>query len=260
MPYNKMVISDSSRKAQRIKEHYDDFEVGNNNVIQIVISEQFPEYKNAETVDEIPDEIWEKVSDILRAKYEKFAKYDNVYLGIPDKIADFFGLHTNSAPFKDVALDETDKEFIEFAKDVFGADNPKAEGDHQYYMYIPGELKKAEFEEGMKEICERLGCTYELIDQAPEAPSRQYFSENMKLMYPDVKNYDILAKNERKLELAKELFKEAWGQEFDPTSEDDKEDIVLLYNEYMEELREWKPVEVKLVFPEESNEELEEQN
>lgn len=155
-----------------------------------------------------------------------------------------------------IEVDEevVDKEFTEFAKDVFGADNVKKEGTLQYYMYVPGRLKKAEFEEGMNEFCERLGCSYELIDQTPEAPSRQYFSENMKLMYPDVKKYEILANNERKLELAKELFKEAWGQEFDPESEDDKEDIVLLYNEYMEELREWKPVEVRLIFPEEGGE------
>ena len=146
---------------------------------------------------------------------------------------------------------EIDKEFEEFSKDVFGADTFTKEGLFQYYMYVPGKLTKAEFEEGMNEFCALHNCAFELIDQAPEAPSRQYFSENMKLMYPTVKDFETLVKNPRKFELAKDLFKESWGQEFNEESEDDREDIVLLYNEYIEELREWKPVEVKLIFPKE---------
>ena len=139
-----------------------------------------------------------------------------------------------------------EREFKQFAEDVFGAKQFKKEAPLQYSMYIPGEMKRAEFEEGMNEFCKDHNLNYELIDQAPEAPSRQYFSENLKLLYPDVKSYEVLEKNKRKLERAKELFKAQWNQEFDPEDEDDKEDIVLLYNEYIEELREWKIVEVKL--------------
>ena len=155
------------------------------------------------------------------------------------------------------------KEFQDYIKHIYGTEVCDVEYGHtntpEFFMEVPGELSRAEFEDDVKEFCDEHGCTFELIDQAPEAPSRQYFSENMKLMYPSVKNYEILAKDPRKLLKAKDLWKENWDMEFDPESEDDREDIVLLYNEYMEELREWKPVELRLIFPKEKSEEKEEE-
>ena len=68
-------------------------------------------------------------------------------------------------------------------------------------------------------------------------------------MYPRIKSWEALVENKRKLEVAKRLWKENWKDvEFDETNPDDQEDMVLLYNEYMEELSEWKPVELKLKF------------
>lgn len=151
------------------------------------------------------------------------------------------------------------KEFQDYIKYIYGTDvcdveNPNSENP-RFFIEVPGELKRVEFEDDVKEFCEKHNCSFELIDQAPDAPSRQFFSENMKLMYPDVKSYEMLEKQPRKLRVAKDIFKEQWGAEFDPESEEDREDIVLLYNEYMEELREWKPVEMFLHLPKEEIEE-----
>lgn len=157
---------------------------------------------------------------------------------------------------KDESSDVIDKEFKEFCQDVFGAERFFKEDDMQYSMYVPGKLTRAEFDEGMIEFCDRYGLNYELVDQAPGAPSRQYFSENMKLMYPAIKDYENLIKNEGKFRIAKKLFKQQWNQEFNPEDEDDREDIVLLFNEYMEEQREWKLVEVHLIKGEEKEEEI----
>lgn len=141
------------------------------------------------------------------------------------------------------------KAFIDYIEYIYGGncmiDDQDEEGVH-LSMNVPGDLKREDFENDVQDFCEEHNCTFELVNQAPNAPSPQYFSENMKLMYPRVKNYEALAKDPRKLEKAKVLFKQSWNQEFNEEDEDDKEDIVLLWNEYMEELSEWKPVEVKL--------------
>ncbi len=149
--------------------------------------------------------------------------------------------------------DNTAKEFSEFIKYIYGDTcdiDYQSENEAKFTMNVPGQLKKEEFESDVQEWCDEHNCTFELINQAPEAPSPQYFSENMKLMYPRVKDFETLAKNPRKLEAAKRIFKEQWNAEFDPESEDDRDDIVLLWNEYMEELSEWKPVELKLHYQE----------
>lgn len=141
------------------------------------------------------------------------------------------------------------KAFIDYIEYIYGGncmiDDQDEEGVH-FSMNVPGDLKREDFENDVQDFCEEHNCTFELVNQAPNAPSPQFFSENMKLMYPRVKNYEALAKDPRKLEKAKVLFKQSWNQEFNEEDEDDKEDIVLLWNEYMEELSEWKPVEVKL--------------
>lgn len=143
------------------------------------------------------------------------------------------------------------KEFIEYIYGGNCAIDSRDEKSADFSMNVPGDLKRAEFEEDIREWCDEHNCDFELIDQAPEAPSRQYFSENLKLMYPRVKNYEVLAKQPRKLEVAKSLFKKSWGQDFNEEDPDDQEDIVILYNEYMDELSEWKPVELRLKFKEE---------
>lgn len=141
------------------------------------------------------------------------------------------------------------KAFIDYIEYIYGGncmiDDQDEEGVH-LSMNVPGDLKREDFENDVQDFCEEHNCSFELVNQAPNAPSPQFFSENMKLMYPRVKNYEALAKDPRKLEKAKVLFKQSWNQEFNEEDEDDKEDIVLLWNEYMEELSEWKPVEVKL--------------
>lgn len=155
---------------------------------------------------------------------------------------------------KDVA-----KEFAEYIKYIYGdiCDiDYAADEEAKFTMYVPGELKREEFESDVQEFCDEHECSFELVNQTPEAPSAQYFSENMKLMYPSVKSYEVLAKDPRKLEAAKEIFKEQWEADFDENSEDDREDIVLLWNEHMEEQREWKPVELKLHFKKEEEAEV----
>ena len=149
------------------------------------------------------------------------------------------------------------KRFLEHIYDVQALSiSPEDENEIFIDMYVPGRLKRAEFEEDMNEFCNQHNCSFELVNQAPEAPSPQYFSENMRLMYPRVKKYEDFAKNPKKLEIAKRLWKENWGNvPFDETSLDDQEDMVLLYNMYMDEMSEWKPVWIKLKFkPEEVNE------
>lgn len=138
------------------------------------------------------------------------------------------------------------KEFIQYIYGgkclIEGQDGSEA----QIYLDVPGEMKREEFDGDVQEWCDEHGCSYELINQAPEAPSPQFFSENMKLMYPRMKSYERLAADPRKLETAKRLWKKSWPMPFDEKSEDDREDITLLYNQYMDELSEWKPVMLKL--------------
>lgn len=143
-----------------------------------------------------------------------------------------------------------DIEFTQFMEDVVNAKRVHKEKPFQYHMYVPGDLNRADFEEAVQEFCDRENCSYSLINQAPEAPSPQFYSENMKLMYPTVKDYEALKKNPKKLDIAKHLFEKQWNQKFDENNQDDIDDLVLLYNEYVEELREWKPVEVKLTLNE----------
>ena len=154
---------------------------------------------------------------------------------------------------KDANPKEIVSAFKRFMKEIYDAQNivvdDMSNESANVSLQVPGRLSRAEFEDDMAEFCDKYNCSYELVDLAPEAPSRQYFSENMKLMYPDVKSWEILKKNPQKLGLAKELWKKNWeGVPFDENNPDDQEDIVILYNMYMEELREWKPVEVKLIF------------
>ena len=141
------------------------------------------------------------------------------------------------------------KAFVDYIEYIYGGncmiDDQDEEGAH-FSMNVPGSLKREDFENDVQDFCEEHNCSFELVNQTPEAPSPQFFSENMKLMYPRAKNYEALAKNPQKLEKAKILFKQSWDQDFNEEDEDDKEDLVLLWNEYMEELSEWKPVEVKL--------------
>lgn len=145
------------------------------------------------------------------------------------------------------------QEFAEYIKYIYGDTcdiDSENENEAQFTMNVPGDLKREEFESDVQEWCDEHNCSFELINQTPEAPSPQFFSENMKLMYPRMKSYEKLAADERKFDVAKRLFKKSWNQEFDPENEDDREDIVLLYNEYMDELSEWKPIQLKLKFKE----------
>lgn len=148
----------------------------------------------------------------------------------------------------------------DFLKYIYGGNSVIESYDGEeaiIYVDVPGEMEEEEFRSDVKEWCDEHGCDFDLVDQAPQAPSRQYFSKNMKLMYPRVKSFEKLAEDPRKLAIAKALWKKNWPMPFDETNEDDREDIVLLYNEYMEELSKWKPVIVKLTHKEEPLEEKE---
>ena len=139
------------------------------------------------------------------------------------------------------------KEYIEYIYDGNCMIESADENEAYFSMNVPGELKREDFENDVQDFCEEHNCSFELINQTPEAPSPQFFSENLKLMYPKVKNFEALKKQDRKFQIAKELWKRNWGNvEFNEEDPDDQEDIVLLYNEYMEDLSEWKPVELKL--------------
>ena len=146
-----------------------------------------------------------------------------------------------------------EKEFKEFVETLYDHTPTIEDRPFGFYswFYVPGEISQEEFEEDMKEFCDRYGARFELVDQAPEAPSRQYFLKNMKLVFPSVKNFEILSKNPNKLELAKKLFKLNWNQSPNLELEEDQEDLVLLYNMHMEELREWKLVLVNIYLPQE---------
>lgn len=149
------------------------------------------------------------------------------------------------------------KEFKDYIEYIYGGNcaiDSQDDEEAHFSMNVPGDLKRDDFESDVKDFCDEHNCTFELINQTPEAPSPQFFSENLRLMYPRVKNYEALVKQDRKFERAKELFKKSWGADFDPESEDDRDDLVLLWNMYMDELSEWKPVEVKLHFKEENEE------
>lgn len=141
------------------------------------------------------------------------------------------------------------QEFREFAEYVYGggayveSDSPR---EGQVQLNVPGDMPQAEFESDMEEWCGEHGCSYELVNQTPEAPSPQFFSKNTKLMYPRAKSYEKLEADPKKMETAKRLFKKSWGADFNPEDPDDREDIVILYNMYMDDLGEWKPVVVKL--------------
>ena len=141
------------------------------------------------------------------------------------------------------------REFKEFAEYVYGGGafvESESPNEAQIQINVPGDMAQAEFESDMAEWCEEHGCSYELVNQTPEAPSPQFFSKNMKLMYPRMKDYERLASDPKKLETAKKLFRKSWGAEFNPEDPDDREDIVILYNMYMDDLSEWKPVVLKL--------------
>ena len=143
------------------------------------------------------------------------------------------------------------EEFRDFIQYIYGGKcliESDDGAEAQIYMDVPGKMKRAEFDADVGEWCQEHGCSYDLIDQAPEAPSRQYFSENVKLMYPRAKDYETLKKNPNRFNIAKRLWKESWPMEFDESLEEDREDILALYNEYMEELSEWKPVMLKLKY------------
>lgn len=157
-------------------------------------------------------------------------------------------------PYRHFTTDEKSipqafKEYIEYIYDGNCMIDSIDENEAYFSMNVPGELRREDFENDVQDFCEEHNCSFELINQTPEAPSPQYFSENLKLMYPRVKNFEALKKQDRKFQVAKELWKKNWGTvEFNEEDPDDQEDIVLLYNEYMEELAEWKPVELKLTF------------
>ena len=141
------------------------------------------------------------------------------------------------------------REFADFLRYIYGDQayvESEGPGEAQIFVNVPGSLKRSEFEADASEWCDEHGCTYELVNQAPEAPSPQFFSENMKLMYPRAKDYEALKKTPRRLAIAKRLWEKNWGTEFDEESEDDREDIVILFNMLMEEQSEWKPVVLKL--------------
>ena len=146
------------------------------------------------------------------------------------------------------------REFADFLRYIYGDEayiEWEKPGEAQIFVNVPGSMKRAEFDSDVQEWCEEHGCSYKLIDQAPEAPSRQYFSENTKLMYPKAKDYEALKKTPKRLQTAKNLWKKNWNTEFDENQEEDREDIVILYNMYMEELAEWKPVVLQLSWNEE---------
>lgn len=147
------------------------------------------------------------------------------------------------------------KEYIKYIYDGNCNVESESENEARLSMNVPGDLKREDFESDVQEWCDEHNCSYELINQAPEAPSPQFFSENMKLMYPRIKTWEKLKSDERKLNIAKTLWKKNWvNVPFDENNPDDQEDMVLLYNEYMEELSEWKPVELKLIFKKELTE------
>lgn len=169
----------------------------------------------------------------------------------------------NNFKFKDsikdeeINIDYLIKEFREFVEVCY--DNPATLFQRKleslfFFFYVPGDYTEADFREDMEEFCDRFeGVSYELVDQAPMSPSRQFFIKNTKLVYPSVKDFEILSKNKDKLKDAIRWFKQQLNAEPDLLNEDDQEDLVLIYNEQMEELREWKPVQVKLLISEETD-------
>lgn len=140
-------------------------------------------------------------------------------------------------------------DFADFMAYIYGGNGvveSQSDKDATVYVDVPGDMRQETFESDAKEWCDEHGCSYELVNQAPQAPSPQFFMKNTKLLYPRKKDYEALAKDPRTLETAKRLWKKNWSMPFDETDPDDQEDIVLLYNSYMDELSEWKPVIVKL--------------
>ena len=155
-------------------------------------------------------------------------------------------------PYLDIKIKDAKslpEELREFAEWIYGADcfiESKGENSAQLQLNVPGDLSQEDFESDMKEWCDEHDCVWKLIDQTPEAPSRQYFAKNTKLMYPRAKDYEALNKTPNRMKIALRLWKENWGEGFDPENPDDREDIVALFNEYMDELGEWKPVIVEI--------------
>ena len=143
------------------------------------------------------------------------------------------------------------KEFKTYINWIYNAQialDDRNENSAHFSMHVPSELTREEFEEDVQEFCDEHNCTFELINQAPNAPSPQFFPMNTKLMYPTIKNYDKLKSDERLFEAALDFWKKNWDMPFNEEDPDDQEELVNLYNEYVEGLREWKPVELRLYF------------
>ena len=150
------------------------------------------------------------------------------------------------------------KEYIQYIYDGQIALDDRDESSAHFSMHVPGELQREDFENDVQDFCEEYGCTFELVNQAPNAPSPQFFPSNLKLMYPKIKSYEKLKEDPRKYAAALDLWKKNWTMDFNEEDPDDQEDLVLLYNEYIDELTEWKPVELILHFGESEDEEIEE--
>ena len=144
------------------------------------------------------------------------------------------------------------RKFEEYIKWIYGGTAARESKLHddwcEVHIWVPSKVTRPELESDIGDFCAENGCEFSLSNLTPGAPSPQYFSENLKLKYAKKKDFEALAKKESDLEIAKSLFKKSWGAEFDPENEDDREDIVLLYNEYMDELAEWNEALVRLQF------------
>lgn len=141
------------------------------------------------------------------------------------------------------------KAFKNYMNWIYSAEiqlDDRDENSAHFSMHVPSELTREEFEEDVQEFCDDHNCTFELINQTPNAPSPQFFPMNTKLMYPKIKNYEKLKEDPRKYEAALSFWKKNWDMPFNEEDPDDQEDLVLLYNEYVENLTKWKPVELKL--------------
>lgn len=128
------------------------------------------------------------------------------------------------------------------------------EGDKSHLdltVYVPGELTRDDFLDDLADFTEDYPeVKAEIIKRWPkeEKQSKQGISmaKSAKAAYQERTSFEKLKPEE--LEVAKKLFFEEYGRQFNEEDEFDKEDIVLLFNEKQKENQEWYPAQVRLTF------------